>query len=159
MKKIVKQAMKQTPCKILNKPRHAQKGFTLIEVMIVVAIIGILAAIALPNYTDYVKRGKAAEATSMLANFRVRMEQSYQDNRVYTCPADLTTGAQNFAYTCVLGADPAQTYDLTATGVAAQGMTGFTFGIDENNAKTSTFDGTTPSSNTCWITKKGGQCS
>lgn len=140
------------------KVNSRQKGFTLIEVMIVVAIIGILAAIALPNYTDYVKRGKAAEATSMLANFRIRMEQSYQDNRFYTCPtaAQLLAGAQYFTYTCALGAAPAQTYTLTATGIAAQGMTSFAFDINEQNAKTSTFDGTT--GGTCWLTKKGGSC-
>ena len=138
------------------KVNSRQKGFTLIEVMIVVAIIGILAAIALPSYTDYVKRGKAAEATSMLANFRIRMEQSYQDNHFYTCPtaAQLLDGAQYFTYNCVLPTP--QSYTLSAAGIAAQGMTGFAFDINELNAKTSTFDGTT--GGTCWLTRKGGSC-
>src|SRR5437867_53900 len=58
-------------------------GFTLIEVMIVVAIVGVLAAIALPNYSDYVKRGKITEATSALAEVRTRYEQWFLDNRTY----------------------------------------------------------------------------
>ena len=64
----------------MYKLETAQKGFTLIELMIVVAIIGILASIAIPQYSDYVKRGKAAEATSNLATLRIKMEQCFQDN-------------------------------------------------------------------------------
>ena len=59
-------------------------GFTLVELMIVVAIIAILAAIAVPSYNDYVTRSKLQEAHTNLAAARVNMEQYYQDNRVYT---------------------------------------------------------------------------
>lgn len=131
-----------------------QNGFTMIELMIVVAIVGILASIAAPAYTNYVKKGKAAEATSTLADARVRMEQYFQDNRTYVggpCPA----AGKSFTYACVLAAS---TYTITATGVAAQGMTGFSYGVNQNNAKTSTYDGVTPSPNTCWVTSKGGSC-
>ena len=55
----------------------------MIEVMIVVAIVAILAAIALPNYADYVKRGKIIEATSALSDLRTRYEQFFLDNRTY----------------------------------------------------------------------------
>lgn len=146
----------------MNTLKVAQKGFTLIELMIVVAIIGILAAVALPNYTEYVKRGKAAEATSTLANLRIKMEQCFQDNRAYdnaACTALCATpaGAQYFTYAC----NPVSTataYKLVATGVTAKGMpsASFIFSIDQNNAKTSTFDGTAGA--TCWLTKKGGAC-
>ena len=52
-----------------------QIGFTLIEVMIVMAILGLLSAIAYPSYVDYVLRGGVAEATSGLGTKRVQMEQ------------------------------------------------------------------------------------
>ncbi|MFA7349491.1 MAG: prepilin-type N-terminal cleavage/methylation domain-containing protein [Methylotenera sp.] len=134
------------------------KGFTLIELMIVVAIIGILASIAVPAYSDYILRGRAAEATSKLADLRVKMEQSFQDNRFYTCPtaAELASGAQYFGYGCATVGVPAMAYTLTATGDATRGMTGFAFTIDENNAKTSTFAGYPGA--TCWLTSKTGSC-
>ena len=135
-----------------------QKGFTLVEMMIVVAMIGILAAIAIPNYTDYVQRGKAAEATSNLANLRVQMEQFFQDNRTYVGAGALcapAVGAANFTYACA-AAPTATAYTLVATGVAAQGMTGFAFSVDQNNAKTSTFNGT--EGDRCWLTRYGGSC-
>jgi len=53
--------------KVLKKRVKAKKGFTLIELMIVVAILGILAAIAIPTYMDYTKRAKVSEAISLLS--------------------------------------------------------------------------------------------
>src|SRR5262245_7477408 len=60
-----------------------QGGFTLIEVMIVVTIIAILAAVAIPNYSDYVTRGRVVEAIAGLGDARTKMEQFFQDNRTY----------------------------------------------------------------------------
>ena len=80
--------------------RHT-RGFTLIELMFTVAIMAILAAIALPSYSDYVRRGRLTETLSAMAGMRVKMEQFFQDNRTYAgagaagtvapCPPDTAT--------------------------------------------------------------------
>lgn len=154
-RQLLQKAVKSSTLKShLSQKELVQKGFTLVEMMIVVAIIGILATIAIPNYTDYVLRGRAAEATSTLANARVQIEQLFQDNRSYAafvCPL----AGQYFVYNCALATND---YTLTATGIAAKNMGGFTFAIDQNNLRTSTFQGVTPAPNTCWLTKKSTTC-
>ncbi|MBC7991790.1 MAG: prepilin-type N-terminal cleavage/methylation domain-containing protein, partial [Rhizobacter sp.] len=62
---------------------NQQQGFTLIEIMIVVAIIAVLAAFAIPQYRDYVLRGQLIEASNGLSAMRANMERYYQDNRTY----------------------------------------------------------------------------
>ena len=142
--------------------RHKIQGFTLIELMIVVAIIGILAAIAVPAYSNYVTRGKIPQATSGLAAKRVQMEQFYLDNRTYVagpaCNNDTTTSTY-FTFSC--SNVTVSTYTITATGVSS--MAGFTYSVDENNTKTSTIAAPANStwiatSASCWITKQAGQC-
>lgn len=149
MKLTVKQLMKPK----LNLAHKAQRGFTLIELMVVVAIVGILASIAMPSYSDYVKRGRAAEATSTLANLRVQIEQYYQDNRTYVGFACNPT-QKYFTYSCTT--QTATSYTLNAAGKASEDMGSFEFTVDQANARTSKFDGTTGA--TCWLTKKGGSC-
>lgn len=138
-----------------------EDGFTLIELMITVAIIGILAAVALPSYRDYVTRGRIPEATSALAIKRVRLEQYYQDNKYYTnakdCDTDTDT-SQYFVFSCPGGGTPTG-YTLQAVGVGA--MAGFTYSIDQSNAKTTVSvpsGWSLPAINNCWVTRKGGVC-
>ncbi len=141
-----------------------QEGFTLVELMVVVAIIAILASVAMPAYNDYVTRGKIPDATSTLATKRVQMEQYFQDNRKYdggpaACNADTTT-SNNFDFSCATGEPTATTYIIQAVG--KNSMAGFTYTIDQSNnrqttsAPTAWQAGSMPTS--CWITKKGGAC-
>lgn len=135
-------------------------GFSLVELLVVVAIVGILAAVALPSYRDYVMRGKITEATSTLSELRIRAEKFFADNRTYvpTAPAwTAISGNRYFNYACVTAAT---SYTCTATGVSAQGMDGFEYTITESNVRGSTFTGLTGwnNSTTCWVTKKGETC-
>lgn len=135
-----------------------QTGFTLVELMIVVAIVGILASVAMPAYQSYVARGKVQEATTTLANLRVQMEQFYQDNRTYvgsTACSPAAGSTKYFTYACSAG--PSLTvYTITATGVAAEGMSGYSYTLDQDNAKTSVVPG--GSGATCWISTAGETC-
>jgi len=136
-----------------------KNGFTLIELMVTIAIVGVLASIAIPSYSDYVLRAKLVEAASGLSNWRVQMEQSYQDNRVYTCPAtgSIPVSSKYFGFTCAV--PTTQSYTLTATGTAGQSTEGFTYTINDTNTHVTTKVPTGWTSNsTCWVTKKGGVC-
>lgn len=139
-------------------------GFTLIELMITVAIIGILSAVAIPAYTDYVIRSKIPDATSNLAAKRVQMEQYFQDNHTYApateapCTSDATS-SKYFTFSCSV-AGTATVFTLQAVGTGT--MTGFTYTLDQSNNKATTMTSGAPSgwtgNDSCWITKKGGVC-
>ena len=141
-------------------------GFTLIEVMITVAIVGILAAIALPMYFDQITRSKIIDGTTKLGDFRSKMDKYFMDNRTYVNPpggavcgvADpVVSGSDYFAITCGPATDT--TYTITATGVAARGMGGFTYTVNQTNAKSSSGPGGHFTAATCWALRKDGSCS
>jgi type IV pilus assembly protein PilE len=147
------------------------RGFTLIEIMIVVAIVAILAAIAMPAYSDYITRGKVLDATNGLQSVRTQLEQYYQDNRSYqnanasiTSPctnvATLTASIKDFVFTCT--APTSTTYTITATGSATDGNTkNFIYTLDQNGTPATL---STPArwgsatSSACFIVKKGTTC-
>ena len=160
--------------------RHAT-GFTLIELMITVVVIAVLTAIALPSYSDYVTRSKLAEAYAHLADLRVKMEQSYLDNRRYSTNAaggtcgipggntPTTTGTKYFDFTCASSNPNAagdQEYVLTASGKAAENLGGIAFTINHGNNKATTVTASTPMSDKgytagttgCWVRKKPATC-
>lgn len=101
--------------------RKLQKGFTLIELMIVVAIIGILAAIALPAYQDYTKKSKVATAVASLAGSKVKVAESYNSSGgTAWCNESSTASIANCTGNGVLSA-AAQGVTVTLTPTAASG--------------------------------------
>jgi type IV pilus assembly protein PilE len=141
---------------------NAQRGFTLVEVMIVVVIVAILSAIGIPSYQDYVRRGKITEAISAMSDMRVKMEQFFQDNRTYVgaCAsgtvAPTPTATTNFTFAC--SGQSTSAYTVTATGISS--MAGFVYTINESNTRATTGlpSGWTGSGSSCWVIKKDGSC-
>jgi type IV pilus assembly protein PilE len=96
------------------------RGFTLIEVMIVVAIVGILAAIAYPSYVEYVRRSERADAKAALQTAAQWLERSYTVNSAYPASAgfDPTDTAKYSVTYAPSGAAPFRSYTLTAAPVS-----------------------------------------
>lgn len=141
--------------------RRGSSGFTLIEIMVTVAIIAVLSSIAVPAYTDHVRRTQATDATSNLAAGRTRLEQFFQDNRNYGSTATtcgITVAAStSFAYTCNWGAGGTnQSFRITATG--SPGGTSHVYTITDSGARTTTtFKGVAQTGKNCWLLR-GGEC-
>jgi len=127
-------------------PRPGQGGFTLIELMITVAIVAILAAVALPAYMNYALRASIQEGLQALSADRVKMEQYYLDNRNYgptgtQCGSGIGTGktldaaiAGKFTITCATN-NTQQGYTITATGSGS--VNGFVYTVNQANTMTS----------------------
>ena len=143
-----------------------QAGFTLIEVMMAVAIVGILAAIALPNYRNHIIRGALTDAVNGLSTMRAQLERHFQDNRTYATSGTFVTPCAstdastrtfgNFVVSCV-GTPTATAFTLQAVG--NNNVNGFTFTITHADVRATT---AAPSGwNTCttsWLTRRGQTC-
>jgi type IV pilus assembly protein PilE len=147
----------------------ADRGFTLIELMITVAIIAILAAVALPAYSAYVTRARITDAVKGLSEMRLKMEQYFQDYRTYTTggatdacqigagPAPVPTATQSFTFSCPLL--NATQYTILAQGTGS--MSQFSYTINQANAQATTAappDWTAAPCGNHWLMKKSDTC-
>lgn len=137
-----------------------QAGFTLIEIMIAVVVIGILTAVALPSYNGYLMRARLTEAFSGLAGVQPRMEQHWANTRSYAGfdAAELKLmpkNSEHFTFTLSSGTESA--YVVTATGKG--GASGFVFTIDQNgNRATTAVPAGWTANAACWVDRKEGKC-
>jgi type IV pilus assembly protein PilE len=154
----------------LNIPtptRRQTKGFTLVELMVVVAIISILAMVGIPSYRDYVVRGNLADAATGLASVRANMERHFQDNRTYATVGTFVTPCDgaipaasrtfgNFVVSCS-GTPTATTFTLQATGTNA--VAGFSYTLNEQDVRqTTAAPNGWPTCTSQWMMKKGQSC-
>jgi type IV pilus assembly protein PilE len=105
---------------------NGARGFTLMEVIVVVVMLGILAAIAIPNYSEYVRRGHRSAAQAYILDLASRQVQFYLDRRVFAdnvaalnvaAPAEL---ASRYTVAIVVNAGPPATFTITATPTGSQ---------------------------------------
>ncbi len=145
----------------LKSQMNKLRGFTLIELMIVVAIVGIIAAVAVPNYIDYVRRGRVTDLTSAISDAKLKVEQRYADSRTYDhafCgdPEVIINETDNHKVVCIVAGGTNQTFIITGRG--KDSIAGFVYTIDEKGVKASTLGSPWGGAAVAgrWVMKKGG---
>lgn len=133
----------------LTRPRRS-RGFTLMELMIAVALVGILVATALPSYGSYVRRSARTEAQAFLMSVAARQQQFLVDTRTYAATVDAmgmpvpARVAAAYTVSMVVLAGPPQTFVLTAAPAGDQTKDGCgTMTLNQAGAKTAAKSG-------CW---------
>lgn len=153
------------PVPARSKRLAPSRGFTLIELLITLVIIGVLSAIAIPSYTQHIATAKLTDSTNGLVEARLKLEQWYQDNRVYgttgtTCGTTMPASG-NFAYTCATSAS-GQGFTVTATSVIGKGLGAaaghYVYTIDHRNTKATTkYKNVAQTAKACWLLR-GTEC-
>lgn len=144
-------------------PRSKSLGFTLIEVMIAMAIVAVLAAVAVPLYNRYVVEALLPDAFNNLTALAQNLESFKEDNDTYVGACQAGTNAPlptspNWTFSCPTLS--ASAYLVQATGVPGTQAAGFSFTLDNNGNEVtlSTPPGwTNPGS--CWVKAPSGDCS
>ena len=132
-----------------------QAGFSLMELMIVVAIVTILAAIAIPNYVAHVERSNRTDATSALLRLAADQERYYLQNNTYGSTTNLgNPTTENGWYTLAITDSSATSFTATATAktgdTQAEDDTCQVFTITSTGLRTATDDGGSDSTESCW---------
>ena len=127
---------------LLNRSSTA-RGFTLIELMIVCAVIGIIAAVAYPSYTSYVQRGHRAAVQEHLIDLAQRQQQFLADSRSYADTVDALNAStpaeveRHYTIEIEVDAGPPPGFTITASPVAGGAMDGQNdLTIDHTGART-----------------------
>jgi len=142
---------------------NKQAAFTLIEVLIVIVIISILAAVAVPSYQSYILRSKRADATNKLTDIANQQIQYFIDNRVYgalgstgldlpqgDCAAGEATSEEGLYCISITPATPTGTYTLTATPQDSQANDNDCATITYNSTETKGSTNTSGTDGNCW---------
>lgn len=129
--------------------RKRSTGFTLIEIMVVVAVVAILAAVALPAFNDQVRKSRRAEAISNLQDVQLRLERWRVDHADYTGMTARPANTAFYGYTVTTAAATPNNYTITATPVAGSSQAKDTCGT-LSIAKAGATIARTPVDAKCW---------